>query len=135
MQSMGKRIIEILPMEDREQEKELLAAVETAGAEARVLAMKDRGELLGYAAVELENNVLRILKLSAGEYDFTGKPQGETAFVLDTLTRSAASYGETFGAEEIVTAFPDFFGFFKARGFQTDETHAFTPMSTIVRYE
>ena len=29
----------------------------------------------------------------------------------------------------------DFFGFFKARGFTVDEEHAFTPMSTIVRYE
>ena len=42
---------------------------------------------------------------------------------------------EKFGAGEIVTAFPDFFDFFKARGFAADDTHAFTPMSTIVRYE
>ena len=49
--------------------------------------------------------------------------------------RSAASYGENFGADRIETAFPDFFGFFKARGFDCDETHAFTPLSTIVRYE
>ena len=35
-------MIEILPMADREREKELLAAVEGAGPEARVLAMTDR---------------------------------------------------------------------------------------------
>ena len=128
-------MIEILPMADREREKELLAAVEGAGPEARVLAMTDRGEELGTVAVELRDGALHILQMRAGEYDFSRKPQGEEAFILDTLLRSAASWGENFGAGEIVTAFPDFFDFFKARGFAADDTHAFTPMSTIVRYE
>lgn len=122
-------------MADREREKELLAAVEGAGPEARVLAMTDRGEELGTVAVELRDGTLHILQMRAGEYDFSRKPQGEEAFILDTLLRSAASWGENFGAEEIVTAFPDFFDFFKARGFAADDTHAFAPMSTIVRYE
>ncbi len=122
-------------MADREREKELLAAVEGAGPEARVLAMTDRGEELGTVAVELRDGTLHILQMRAGEYDFSRKPQGEEAFILDTLLRSAASWGENFGAGEIVTAFPDFFDFFKARGFAADDTHAFTPMSTIVRYE
>lgn len=122
-------------MADREREKELLAAVEGAGPEARVLAMTDRGEELGTVAVELQDGALHILQMRAGEYDFSRKPQGEEAFILDTLLRSAASWGENFGAGEIVTAFPDFFDFFKARGFAADDTHAFTPMSTIVRYE
>ena len=122
-------------MADREREKELLAAVEGAGPEARVLAMTDRGEELGTVAVELRDGTLHILQLGAGEYDYSRKPQGEEAFSLDTLLRSAASWGENFGAGEIVTAFPDFFDFFKARGFAADDTHAFTPMSTIVRYE
>ena len=128
-------MIEILPMADREREKELLAAVEGAGPEARVLAMTDRAEELGTVAVELRDGTLHILQMRAGEYDFSRKPQGEEAFILDTLLRSAASWGENFGAGEIVTAFPDFFDFFKARGFAADDTHAFTPMSTIVRYE
>lgn len=128
-------MIEILPMADREREKELLAAVEGAGPEARVLAMTDRGEVLGTVAVELRDGTLHILQMRAGEYDFSRKPQGEEAFILDTLLRSAASWGENFGAGEIVTAFPDFFDFFKARGFAADDTHALTPMSTIVRYE
>lgn len=122
-------------MADREREKELLAAVEGAGPEARVLAMTDRGEELGTVAVELRDGTLHILQMRAGDYDFSRKPQGEEAFILDTLLRSAASWGENFGAGEIVTAFPDFFDFFKARGFAADDTHAFTPMSTIVRYE
>ncbi len=122
-------------MKDREREKELLENVETGGGEARVLLMADRGEPRGYAAVELLNGTLRILKLSAQGYDFSRKPDMEETFVLDTLMRSAASYGETFGAVAIETAFPDFYGFFAARGFKTDEKKAFTPMSTIVRYE
>ncbi len=122
-------------MEDREREKELLAGIQTKGGSARVLSMSDRGEILGWTAVELDRGVLRILKLSAGEYDFSRKPQGEEVFILDTLMRSAASYGETFGAGFLETAFPDFFGFFKSRGFETDETHAFGPMSLVVKYE
>lgn len=128
-------MIEILPMEDREQERKLLSQVEAAGTEARVLSMRERGEILGWTAVELAGGVLRILALRAGGYDFSHKPQGEEVFILDSLMRSAASYGEIFGAVKIETAFPDFFGFFQARGFDSDELHAFTPMSTIVKYE
>lgn len=128
-------MIEILPMEDRERERAILNEIEGAGPGARVLAMCERGNTLGTAAVELEGGVLRILSLRAQGYDFSEAPKGETLFILDSLMRSAASYGENFGADRIETAFPDFFGFFRARGFDSDETHAFTPMSTIVRYE
>lgn len=128
-------MIQILPMEDREREQALLAGLPMEGGEPRVLAMEERGEALGYAAVELKEGVLRILKLEAAGYDPARKPQGEEVFILDTLMRSAASYGETFGAVRIETAFPDVFGFFKARGFDTDESHAFGPMSLVVKYE
>lgn len=128
-------MIEILPMEDRENERALLEGLPVLGDAPRVLLMKDRGEPLGYAAVELWEGALRILKLEAAGWDGARKPQGEEAFILDTLVRSAASYGETFGAGEIETAFPDFSGFFKARGFETDEARAFGPMSLIVKYE
>lgn len=119
-------------MEDREEEQSLLDA---AGVKGRVLQMKDGGSSVGYVIVDLEENVLHLRKLSAAGYAFSEPPQGETAFVLDTLMRSAASYGEDHGADSIVTDFPDFFGFFQHRGFDVDKTHAFTPMSTIVHYE
>lgn len=128
-------MIEILPMEDRERERALLRKVEAAGENARILAMTERGKTLGWVAVELRGAVLHILRLSAGAYDFTAPPTMEESFVLDTLVRSAASYGENFGAASIETAFPDFYRFFAVRGFSTDEAHAFTPMSTIVKYE
>ena len=128
-------MIEILPMQDREREREILKGIKGAGPQARVLAMCERGQTLGTAALELEGAVLRILQLTAEDYDFSEAPRGETVFLLDSLMRSAASYGENFGAVSIETAFPDFFGFFRARGFDCDDTHAFTPMSTIVKYE
>lgn len=119
-------------MENREEEQKILDA---AGAEGRVLVMKDRGESVGSVIVNILDGVLHLVKLNVKEYDFTNKPQGEEMFILDTLMRSAASYGEDHGAGEIVTDFPDFFDFFRQRGFDVDETHAFTPMSTIVQYE
>lgn len=128
-------MIEILPMSDRNRERELLAQVKGASEAARILAMTERGGTLGWAAVDLTGGTLKILALEAQGYDFSRKPQGEEVFVLDSLMRSAASYGENFGADRIETGFPDFFNFFKARGFDVDETHAFTPMSTIVHYE
>lgn len=128
-------MIEILPMEDRDSERAILEEIGCCRPGARVLAMTERGAALGTAALELDGDVLRILRLTAEGYDFTSAPKGETLFILDSLMRSAASYGETFGANHIETTFPDFFGFFKARGFDTDDSHAFTPMSTIVKYE
>ena len=128
-------MIEILPMKDREQERKILDGIDCAGPQARVLAMCEREQTLGTVALELEGGVLRILQLAAEGYDFSEAPKGETIFILDSLMRSAASYGENFGADSIETAFPDFFGFFRARGFDSDDTHAFTPMSTLVRYE
>lgn len=128
-------MIEILPMKDEERERDILERLGAAGPEARVLAMCERGQTLGTAALQLDGTVLRILELAAEGYDGSRAPQGEEIFILDSLMRSAASYGETFGADRIETAFPDFFGFFHARGFDCDETHAYTPMSTIVRYK
>ena len=128
-------MIEILPMADREREKELLAAVEGAGPEARVLAMTDRGEELGTVAVELRDGTLHILQMRAGEYDFSRKPQGEEAFILDTLLRSAASWGENFGAGR--SSRPSRISSISSRrgALRRTTPTPFTPMSTIVRYE
>lgn len=122
-------------MENREEEKKLLEEVGAAAEGSRVLLMEDRGDPVGHVVAYLEGETLHIQSLHAQGYDFSRRPQGEEAFILDTLMRSAASYGENNGAQAIATDFPDFFGFFKSRGFETDESHAFTPMSTIVRYE
>ncbi len=119
-------------MENREEEQKLLDA---AGVKGRMLVMKDGGVPVGSVIVCMEDKVLHIAHLSVKGYDFTNSPDSETVFILDTLMRSAASYGEDHGADTILTDFPDFFDFFRLRGFDVDETHAFTPMSTIVHYE
>ncbi len=97
--------------------------------------MQDKEELLGFSAVELEHSTLIILKLNALEYDFVQKPNPEQSFILDSLIRSSASYGENFGAQAIQTSFPDFFDFMKARGFSADETHTYTAIGTLVKYK
>ena len=97
--------------------------------------MTDGGEEAGWAAVELDHRTLRILRLAAAGWDGSAPPDSESAFVLDTLVRSAASYGEVFGADRIETAFPDFADFFRLRGFQTDGGIASAPMDLIVHYE
>lgn len=79
-------------MENREEERKLLDA---AGVEGRVLSMKDGGQEVGYAIVDLQEGTLLLRKLAAKGYDFTQRPQGEELFILDTLMRSAASWGRT----------------------------------------
>ena len=127
-------MITVKPMQDRDEEKQLLAGVPGAEENARILIMKDGDETLGWATAEIKEQALVILKLTAGAYDCTHKPGMEEVFVLDTLLRAAASYGANNGCDRIETAFPDFYDFFKLRGFSTDTAHAFTDMSTIVHY-
>ncbi len=124
-------------MADREREKELLAELSENADEAnlRVLAMCEQEDTLGYVAVKVEGQELCILKLWAKGYHISQKPNMEQTFILDSLMRAAASFGEVNGASQILTAFPDFWDFFQKRGFKTDESHAFTAMETIVHYE
>ena len=96
--------------------------------------MTDANTLMGYVIVAVENDDLFIIKMNALGYSFEEKPNLEQIFILDSLMRSAASYGETFGANKITTLFPDFFDFFKLRGFDTDKISANTKMNTIIKY-
>ena len=68
------------------------------------------------------------------EFFAAEKPDAETVFVLDTLLRAAASFGEVHGARRIRTAFPDFYDFFRLRGFEALEQYAEAPMEAIVHY-
>ena len=127
-------MISILPMQNREEEKKLLSTVHKTGENDRILQMKDGEDLMGWVAVELCENILRIHHFCVPEWQEAIKPNMEQTFLLDTLLRSASSYGENNGADEIVTSFPDFFDFLKRRGFLQEEGYAHTPMSTIVHY-
>ena len=124
-------------MAEKTEEAALLAKTEGAPDNGRVLVMTDGEETLGYVVVALEADTLVFYGFSvSGQTDFTkAKPDPMTTFVLDTLMRSAASFGETNGMNHIRTAFPDFFDFFKQRGFTVAEDPAEAPMSLIVHYE
>ena len=130
-------MLQIVPMQEKDREEAICRKTEGAGADARVLVMTDGDAELGYAVAAVQDETLVLYGFSvSGRTDFTQeKPDMETVIILDTLMRSAASFGETNGANRIRTAFPDFFDFFKLRGFAVEETHAETPMSTIVHYE
>ena len=114
----------------------MLRAIPGAGAEARALEMTDGADALGFVAAGLEGDALVVYGFSVGgRTDFSAeKPDAGTVFVLDALLRAAASFGEVHGARRIRTAFPDFYDFFRLRGFETDAAHAETPMETIVHY-
>ena len=131
------KMLQIVPMAEKTEEAALLAKTEGAPDNGRVLVMTDGEETLGYVVVALEDDTLVFYGFSvSGQTDFTkAKPDPMTTFVLDTLMRSAASFGETNGMNHIRTAFPDFFDFFKQRGFTVAEDHAEAPMSLIVHYE
>ena len=86
-------------MAEKTEEAALLAKTEGAPDNGRVLVMTDGEETLGYVVVALEDDTLVFYGFSvSGQTDFTkAKPDPMTTFVLDTLMRSAASFGETNG--------------------------------------
>lgn len=122
-------------MKDRALEAERLRAL-GAAENARLLVMTDGGEELGAAVARVEGGTLLIDRLMTSSGVDLGKdaPDPEASFILDTLMRSAASFGEANGADRIEVPFPDRFGFFAARGFETGEDGAKAPMSLIVHY-
>lgn len=123
-------------MEEKDREEAILRVTAGAGAEARVLVMTDGAEELGHVAAGLHADALVVYGFSVGgRTDFAAeKPDAETVFVLDTLLRAAASFGEVHGARRIRTAFPDFYDFFRLRGFEALEQYAEAPMEAIVHY-
>lgn len=123
-------------MDEKDREADVLRATAGAGAEARVLVMTDGADELGYVVAGVYGQTVSIHAFSvAGKTDFSAeKPDAQTTFILDTLLRAAASFGEVHGASSIRTDFPDFFGFFAKRGFEAHDTYAEAPMSVIVHY-
>lgn len=123
-------------MEDRALERERLAAVPGAGDEARILSMTDAGEELGWAAVTVSGELLTIHRLQAAGYGGEEKPDLMQNMTLDFLLRSAASYGEHHGAQNILAACGECFGFFAMHGFkENEEGLPAGPMSLLVHYE
>ncbi len=96
--------------------------------------MTERGSELGMVSLAVRGSKLMIFEFTlANPCDFE-KLDEEQSFFVDTLMRSAASFGETNGASGIHTANNLYNSFLQTKGFETDENHAFTKMSTIVHY-
>ena len=129
-------MIEILPMGDREEEKRCLAAEAITLENPRILVMEEGGEQLGQIVVGVERDRLWIAKISQtnGAHLQGERLTPESYFVMDSLLRSAASYGETNGATEMQTMFPDFADFFKQHGFQCREGHMYGKMNLLIHY-
>ena len=96
--------------------------------------MAEGDEGLGHIAIVMDSGTVRLLSMYAKGYDFESAPDPEQSFILDSLMRAGASYGETHGADKIAAEFEDFFGFFKNRGFNVESGFAQAPMSLIVKY-
>lgn len=99
-----------------------------------VLCMKDGDMNMGYIIVRVSEDKLYFSVIRSGEYDFTMPPDMEQTFVLDSLMRAGASFGEVNGAKEMYTEFPDFFGFFAKRGFKNEGDRLYAPIDLIVKY-
>lgn len=97
--------------------------------------MVEKNKSLGHVVVEVTGETVLLRGIQASGYDGKDKPDTEALFVLDSLMRASASYGETKGGEKIVVTFPDFYDFFLRRGFIQEGSAMVTPMSTIVKYQ
>ncbi|MDO4459614.1 MAG: hypothetical protein Q4C42_05950 [Clostridia bacterium] len=117
-------------MKDKDREKDLLLKAEVNGDSSCVLELSDSNESFGYVIVDINDEDLRIHDFVLGE----NVSETEKKFFLDFLMRAAASYGENRNAKRIITVRNSWNDFLKTKGFETDENHAFAPMSLIVHY-
>lgn len=119
-------------MVDQEEETKILSQLETKEDNAQVLDLIDGGISLGYVAVDIEGVTLRMLKFYL--YDDKVKGEMERSFFLDTLMRSAASYGESKGANKLICLDKNQLDFLSKKGFDIEEDIATADMSLIVHY-
>ncbi len=121
-------------MKNVEEQNRILNQIETKEDSAIVLEMIERGEVLGYVAVDILEDTLRYLKFQVySDPNFTNGSM--TEMFMDSLMRCGASYGETKGATKLSTLSNEYNSFFNKKGFDTDGEHAFAKMSLIVRYK
>lgn len=79
--------------------------------------MRDAGREIGYAAVDVRNSTVRILKLSLNGNPVPDEKNPEAVMAADSLLRAAASYGAFAGAYRVESRTDEFRAYFKALGF------------------
>lgn len=124
-------MITILPMEDGVRKQEILHRFPSISGSKDVIVMREQEEEFGTAVLSIEDGVLKILDITVnGQRLSELDPMGK--MVADSLMRSAASYGETYGAVEIAAYLPELESFLESKGFRKAEGKMVTPMQTIV---
>lgn len=126
-------MITVLPMKEEAKKAAILQAYPEITGKADVIVMSEGEEVFGTAVLAVDGTVLKIYDIringqDSASLDMMGK------LTADSLMRSAASYGEHFGADRIEAYVPALNAFFASKGFQEENGCMATPMSTIVHY-
>lgn len=126
-------MITILPMKDDARKTAVLSAYPEITGKADVIAMCDGEEEFGTAVLALDGTVLKIYDIIVSGQDLSALDM-MGKITADSLMRSAASYGEHFGADRIEAFVPALRDFFRAKGFKEENGCMAAPMSVIVHY-
>ena len=111
-------MLTILPLQDGEEKSALLRQRPEAGADAEVLVMKDRGETLGWTAVDVRDSCVRMLRVRGADGSLPAGPEGR--FLADSLMRAAASFGANHGAYRIFCLDPEAGPLLEVSGFRRE---------------
>ena len=133
-----ERMLQIVPMEERDREAAVLRETPGADAEARVLVMTDGADELGLVVCRRARKDARRLRLFGGGPDgFHRRKAGCRRPFLSSIRscapprHSARSTARTGSGR----TFPDFYGLLPpARGSRRPRSHMEAPMSAIVHY-
>lgn len=124
-------MITILPMKDALRKQQILAGYPAISGKADVIVMCEKEAEFGTAVLAVDGAILKIFDITVNGQDLTAL-DGMGNLVADSLMRSAASYGENFGANRIEAYVPALSGFLEAKGFTPEDGCMATPMTTIV---
>lgn len=126
-------MITILPMQDSEGKVRILEECADAGNDAEVLLMRDAGEKVGYAVVDVNASTLRILNIALWEGSAVCGTGSDEAFYADALLRASASYGMEHGAYQMESRAERFRDFFQSAGFRETPKGFLCNLSNLIK--
>ncbi len=127
-------MITILRMEDEKRRQDLISGTDPCGQRLDVLCMKDREDELGWTVIGMKDRTLHVREITVPGHDLSA-PDPEGYMIADSLFRSAASYGENFGADRIVFEVEPLYRMVTGLGFTEEDGVMTGPMNLIVRTE
>ena len=115
-------MITILPMEDQQQKKAVLSRYPMLSGKGDVMVMAEKSDILGTVVLSVDGTVLRMYDMTvSGQSLKTLDSMGK--MIADSLMRAAASYGETNGAEQVISHVAELAWFFAQKGFLEEAVH------------